>query len=108
LPLLCQPACAHARRSPAHSSLAAALSNKNTLPQLGAAGAVLGITGIHLAGITSFSDLRTLVPEGGKMCLLSDTGAHTMCIYAYALGAVSIVFTLAIGLMQVRLRWCGG
>jgi hypothetical protein len=35
-----------------------------------------------------------------KECLLSDGGGIALCYYAYALGAVSIVFTLAIGLLQ--------
>ena len=33
-------------------------------------------------------------------CLLSAGGSVSLCYYVYALGAVSIVFTLSIGLMQ--------
>lgn len=43
-----------------------------------------------------------------QVCLLSDTGNTAICMYAYALGAVSMFFTLFIGLLQVRLCVRGG
>lgn len=35
-------------------------------------------------------------------CLLAPGGNIAICLYVYALGVVSLVFTLSIGLMQVR------
>jgi hypothetical protein len=48
-----------------------------------------------MAGITTW---RGIIDQ--QQCLLSDGGQIALCLYMYALGAVSMVFTLAIGLLQ--------
>lgn len=70
--------------------------------QLCAAATVIGITGVHMANV----DLRSfdsIIHQ--KVCLLSPDGNTAICMYAYALSAVSMVLTLIIGLLQVSYDW---
>ncbi|KAI8466899.1 MAG: hypothetical protein J3K34DRAFT_432104 [Monoraphidium minutum] len=76
-----------------------------SLLQLGAAITIIGITGIQLANI-NLKDWDSVVNQ--KVCLLAEDNNTSICLYAYALGAVSLVFTLTIGLMQIcTCNWCG-
>lgn len=73
--------------------------------QLAVAGAVIGITGVHMANVDIFKP-QTLLNQ--KTCLLSAEGNTSICLYAYALGAVSIVLTFSIGLLQIcTCNMCG-
>ena len=65
--------------------------------QLGTAIAVLAITAVRLGGV---QDIQGLTNQ--SVCLLSgDTANKNPCYYAYAVGAISIVLTILIGLLQV-------
>ena len=59
----------------------------------------MAITAVRLANVDFRSWQSVINPQ---QCLLVDGSGAGMCMYAYALGAVSIIFTLAIGLLQVR------
>lgn len=69
-----------------------------SLLQLIGAGAVIGITGIHMANI-DIRSFDSIVHQ--KVCLLTEGDNTSICMYAYALGAVSIILTFAIGLLQI-------
>lgn len=74
--------------------------------QLGVAGAVIAITAIHMMDINSIEALKEVLHQ--DVCLLTPDNNTSICIYAYALGAVSIVFTFAIGLLQICTCGCCG
>ena len=95
LPRRATPAAARGR-APCHWH--APNTHKHT--QLGAALAVVGVTAVHMAG-ADVTNARAIWGALTGTCLLSAGGAVAVCYYAYALGIVSIIFTLAIGLMQV-------
>lgn len=63
--------------------------------------AVIAITAMQLANVTALRDLLNQ-----KVCLASANPTNLgVCTYIYAVGGVSLVFTIAIGLLQlVRLH----
>lgn len=65
--------------------------------QIGTAVAVLAITALQLANVENWKDLYQT-----KLCKASGDPTNTsVCTYIYAVGAVSIVLTIIIGLLQV-------
>lgn len=67
--------------------------------QIGTAVAVIAITAINLGNVQSLQDVWKL---NQKFCLASaDPKNMSVCTYIYAVGAVSIVLTILIGLLQV-------
>lgn len=86
---------AHARPKnnppPSHST--------NQPTQLGLALAIIGITAVRMANV-DINRIKDAWQQLTGTCLLSAGGSVSLCYYVYALGAVSIVFTLSIGLMQ--------
>ena len=65
--------------------------------QIGTAVAVIAITALQLANVDSWRGLMDM-----KLCKASaDPENLTVCTYIYAVGGVSIVMTILIGLMQV-------
>lgn len=69
-----------------------------TREQIGTAVAVLAITAVQLAGVDSWQGLLNQ-----RMCKASaDPTNLQVCTYIYAVGGVSIVMTILIGLLQVR------
>jgi hypothetical protein len=67
--------------------------------QIGTAVAVIAITAINLGNVQSWQDVLKL---NQKFCLASaDPKNMSVCTYIYAVGAVSIVLTILIGLLQV-------
>jgi hypothetical protein len=66
--------------------------------QIGTAVAVVAITALQLANVENWKDLYQ-----AKLCKASGDPTNTsVCTYIYAVGAVSIVLTIIIGLLQVR------
>jgi hypothetical protein len=53
---------------------------------------------IRLANV-DVTSIKSIMNQ--KVCLLTENDNISICLYAYALGAVSIIFTFAIGLLQV-------
>ncbi|GBF97431.1 hypothetical protein Rsub_09597 [Raphidocelis subcapitata] len=80
------------------STISKALVALLSVLQLGTALAIVAIIALHLAGV-EWQRPQTLLSS--TTCLLSQDGGTALCYYAYALGAVSVLFTLAIGLLQV-------
>jgi hypothetical protein len=67
--------------------------------QIGTAVAVIAITAVNLGNVQSLQDVLKL---NQKFCLASaDPKNMSVCTYIYAVGAVSIVLTILIGLLQV-------
>lgn len=67
--------------------------------QLGTAVAVIAITAVQLANVSSFT-IQDIWNQ--KICLASANFKDlSVCTYIYAVGAVSIVLTIVIGLLQV-------
>jgi len=65
--------------------------------QIGTAVAVIAITAVQLANVTSWQGLLDQ-----KLCMASaDPRNLNVCTYIYAVGGVSIVMTIIIGLLQV-------
>jgi hypothetical protein len=76
--------------------------------QIGTAVAVIAITAINLGNVQSLQDVLKL---NQKFCLASaDPKNMSVCTYIYAVGAVSIVLTILIGLLQVSCStaWAAG
>lgn len=70
--------------------------------QIGTAVAVIAITAMQLGNVQTWQDVVQL---NQKVCLLSDQPKNmATCTYIYAVGGVSIVLTIVIGLLQVRLE----
>lgn len=68
--------------------------------QIGTAVAVIAITAVQLANVNSLN-FHELWNQ--KICLASANYQDlSVCTYIYAVGAVSIVLTILIGLLQVR------
>lgn len=65
---------------------------------------MLAITALQLANVEDWKDLYQ-----AKLCKASGDPTNTsVCTYIYAVGAVSIVLTIIIGLLQVRGAWAVG
>uniref|UniRef100_A0A383VUI7 MARVEL domain-containing protein n=1 Tax=Tetradesmus obliquus TaxID=3088 RepID=A0A383VUI7_TETOB len=77
-----------------------------SLLQIGTAVAVIAITAINLGNVQSLQDVWKL---NQKFCLASaDPKNMSVCTYIYAVGAVSIVLTILIGLLQlITCNMCG-
>jgi uncharacterized membrane protein len=77
-----------------------------SLLQLGSAVAVIAITAVQLANVSSFS-FQDLWNQ--KICLASANFKDlSVCTYIYAVGGVSIVLTILIGLLQmITCNLCG-
>eukprot|EP00882_Tetradesmus_deserticola_P010002 GHRQ01010568.1.p1 GENE.GHRQ01010568.1~~GHRQ01010568.1.p1 ORF type:complete len:228 (+),score=80.51 GHRQ01010568.1:1627-2310(+) len=77
-----------------------------SLLQIGTAVAVIAITAVNLGNVQSFQDVLKL---NQKFCLASaDPKNMSVCTYIYAVGAVSIVLTIIIGLLQlITCNMCG-
>lgn len=72
--------------------------------QIGTAVAVLAITALQLANVDTWKDLWN-----SKLCKAGpDPTNSSVCTYLYAVGGVSIVLTIIIGLMQlITCNMCG-
>lgn len=75
---------------------------------IGLSAAVIGLTAHDLEGVKSW-DAFTMEQfgNGTGTCLLSSSGKdHSICKYAYIVGAVSMLFALAMMFLQMFLGWC--
>jgi hypothetical protein len=70
--------------------------------QLGTAVAVLAITAIRLQEITSWGQVPSIWNSSRQVCYMGpNVESATLCRYTYAVGAISIILTVSIGLLQV-------
>lgn len=87
----------HVYSFPPHPPLLLLLPPLFTPSQIGTAVAVVAITALQLANVDSWSGVMNM-----KLCKASaDPQNLTVCTYIYAVGGVSILLTIVIGLMQV-------
>lgn len=75
-----------------------------SLLQIATAVTVIAITAVQLAGVQAWDQVLNQ-----KQCLFSADPSNTaVCTYVYAVGGVSVVFTILIGLLQlVTCNLCG-
>jgi preprotein translocase subunit SecG len=76
--------------------------------QLGTAVAVLCITAIRLQEISSWGQVSSIWNSSRQVCYMGpNVASATLCRYTYAVGAISILLTICIGLLQVGAGLCG-